>query len=134
MRFSRDKGAYKGRPYGVIGIYEMAFNSLSLPMPTYGNGYDKVELERDDYGRWSAWIEELPGCAAWGYTQEEALDCLEDAATAYIEDMVEAGEAVPGAGSTIIERKLRAIREASRHEFPTADIEDMLRKIDEGRA
>ena len=32
-----------------------------------------------------------------------------------------------------VERKLRAIREASKHEFPTADIEDMLREIDEGR-
>ena len=133
MRFSRDKGAYKGRPYGVIGIYEMAFNSLSLPMPTYGNGYDKVELERDDYGRWSAWIEELPGCAAWGYTQEEALDCLEDAATAYIEDMVEAGGVISADKDLRIEAKLRAIYEASRHEFPAANIEDMLREIDEGR-
>ena len=35
----------------------------------------------------------------------------------------------PGA----VERKLRAIREASKHEFPTADIEDMLREIDAGR-
>ena len=93
----------------------------------------KVELERDDDGRWSAWIEELPGCTAWGYTQEEALDSLEDAAIAYVEDMVEAGEAAPGAGETTVERKLRAIAEASRHEFPTADIEDMLREIDAGR-
>ena len=93
----------------------------------------KVELERDDDGRWSAWIEELPGCAAWGYTQEEALDSLEDAAIAYIKDMVEAGEAMPGDKDIRVESKLRAISEASRHEFPTADIEDMLREIDEGR-
>ena len=32
-----------------------------------------------------------------------------------------------------VERKLRAIHEASKHEFPTADIEDMLREIDAGR-
>lgn len=32
-----------------------------------------------------------------------------------------------------VERKLRAIQEAAKHEFPTADIEDMLREIDEGR-
>lgn len=93
----------------------------------------KAELEQDDDGRWSAWIEDLPGCAAWGYTLEEALSSLEDAAKAYIEDMVEAGEVMPGARESTVERKLRAIREAAKHEFPTADIEDMLREIDEGR-
>lgn len=31
-----------------------------------------------------------------------------------------------------IKSKLRAISEASKHEFPTADIEDMLREIDSG--
>ena len=93
----------------------------------------KAELEQDDDGRWSAWIEDLPGCAAWGYTQEEALASLEDAAIAYIEDMVEAGEARPRDKDIRIERKLRAIHEAAKHEFPTADIEDMLREIDAGR-
>ncbi len=32
-----------------------------------------------------------------------------------------------------IEAKLRAIADASRHEFPTADIELMLREIESGR-
>ena len=32
-----------------------------------------------------------------------------------------------------VETKLRAIADASRHEFPTADIEAMLREIDAGR-
>lgn len=57
----------------------------------------RAELEQDDDGRWSAWIDELPGCAAWGYTREEALAALKDAAIAYVEDMVDAGEAMPGA-------------------------------------
>ena len=30
----------------------------------------------------------------------------------------------------VIDAKLRAIAKASRHEFPTADIEDMLREIE----
>jgi hypothetical protein len=47
--------------------------------------------------------------------------------------MEEAGEVVPRSQESTVERKLRAIREASKHEFPTADIEDMLREIDEGR-
>ena len=32
-----------------------------------------------------------------------------------------------------VQAKLRAIAEASRYEFPTADIETMLREIEEGR-
>ena len=35
----------------------------------------------------------------------------------------------PGA----VEAKLRAIAEASRHQFPTADIDDMLSEIESGR-
>ena len=53
----------------------------------------QARVELDDDGRWSAWIEELPGCAAWGYSEDEALAALEEAAIAYLEDMVEAGEA-----------------------------------------
>jgi len=54
-----------------------------------------VELEEDDDGRWSAWIEALPGCAVWGYTKEEALRAIQDAAEAYLDDMIEVGEQVP---------------------------------------
>ena len=56
-------------------------------MPAY-----QARVEPDADGRWSAWIEELPGCASWGYSQDEALAALEEAAAAYLEDMVEAGE------------------------------------------
>ena len=52
----------------------------------------KAQLEQDEDGRWSAWIDALPGCAAWGYSQVEALAALQDATEAYIEDMVDAGE------------------------------------------
>lgn len=55
----------------------------------------EAQFEQDDDGRWSAWIEALPGCAAWGYSQDEAISALRDAAEAYIEDMVEAGEQTP---------------------------------------
>jgi predicted RNase H-like HicB family nuclease len=55
----------------------------------------KAELEQDEDGRWSSWVEALPGCTAWGYTQEEALNALKDAAEMYIEDMLEVGEEIP---------------------------------------
>ena len=64
----------------------------------------QARVEPDNYGRWSAWIEELPGCAAWGYSQDEALASLEDAAAAYLEDMAEAGEAVASAAKLTIKK------------------------------
>ena len=54
-----------------------------------------VELERDDDGRWSAVIQALPGCATWGYTPQEALESLRDAAQAYIEVLLEDGRPLP---------------------------------------
>jgi hypothetical protein len=41
--------------------------------------------------------------AAWGYTKEEALQAIQDAAEAYIEDMIEAGETLPSQGVVIVE-------------------------------
>lgn len=63
----------------------------------------QVTLAHEDDSRWSAWIEALPGCAAWGYTQEEALQAIQDAAEAYVEDMIEAGEALPSQGVVVVE-------------------------------
>jgi predicted RNase H-like HicB family nuclease len=52
----------------------------------------EVALHREEDGRWSAWIEVLSGCAAWGNNREEALGAIKDAAEAYVEDMLDAGE------------------------------------------
>lgn len=52
-------------------------------------------LEQEEDGRWSAWIDALPGCATWGYSQEEALEALKEAAQAYLEVLVEKGQRVP---------------------------------------
>ena len=65
-----------------------------------------AELEQDEDGRWSAWIESLPGCTAWGHTRQEALLALQDAADAYIEDMEDAGEEIPSRGFQIVEAPL----------------------------
>ena len=35
-----------------------------------------VEVEQEEDGRWSAEVPYFPGCAAWGYTREEALEML----------------------------------------------------------
>jgi predicted RNase H-like HicB family nuclease len=67
-----------------------------MPMKSY---VFPVELEQEEDGRWSAWIATLPGCAVWGYSQEEALEALKDAAQAYLEVLVEKGQCIPAANA-----------------------------------
>ena len=55
----------------------------------------KVNLTKEEDGRWSAIIPTLPGCSSWGYSEQEALANMKDAAEIYIEDMIEAGEVFP---------------------------------------
>ena len=57
----------------------------------------QVELEQEDDGRWSAWIETLPGCAAWGHSQEEALEAIKETTQAFLEVLVETGQRIPTA-------------------------------------
>ena len=55
----------------------------------------RVEVEQDDDGRWGADIPTLQGCAAWGYTREEALEALRDGAQMYLEVLFEDGRSLP---------------------------------------
>lgn len=54
-----------------------------------------VEVEQDEDGRWAAEVPTFPGCAAWGYTREEALAVLQEGAQALIEVMLENGDPLP---------------------------------------
>ena len=54
----------------------------------------QTSIEQEEDGRWSAWIEALPGCAVWVYSKQEALAALKDAAQAYIEVMLEQGQTI----------------------------------------
>lgn len=55
----------------------------------------RVEIEQEEDGRWSAEVPTLPGCATWGYTQEETLRSIREAAQLYIESLLAHGEMVP---------------------------------------
>jgi len=68
-----------------------------------------ARVQQEEDGRWSAWIEALPGCTAWGYTKEEALEALKDAAELYIQDMIEAGERLPKEGVQVVETPVVAV-------------------------
>ena len=63
----------------------------------------RAVLEEEQDGRWSAWIDALPGCAAWGHSKEVSSEALQDAAEAYVEDLVASGEAIPKNGVEVIE-------------------------------
>ena len=54
----------------------------------------KVDLTKEEDGRWSASIPTLPGCSSWGYSEQEALANIKDAADIYIEDMIDEGKKV----------------------------------------
>ena len=55
----------------------------------------RIEIEQEEDGRWSAEVPTLPGCATWGYTKEEALRSIQEAAQLYIASLIEHGEPVP---------------------------------------
>ncbi len=61
----------------------------------------KVTLTEDEDGRWSASIPSLAGCSSWGYSKQEALENIKDAAEIYIEDMLAAGESLPTPSDTV---------------------------------
>lgn len=39
----------------------------------------KATVQEDEDGRWSALVDDLPGCTTWACSQEGALDALQDA-------------------------------------------------------
>jgi predicted RNase H-like HicB family nuclease len=61
----------------------------------------RVDLKEEEDGRWSASIPTLPGCSSWGYSRQDALVNIKDAAEIYIEDMVDAGEGLPTSSDKI---------------------------------
>ena len=55
----------------------------------------KVELEREDDGRWIAEVQDLPGTLAYGRTADEARAKVRALALRVVADRLEHGEASP---------------------------------------
>ena len=53
------------------------------------------ELVREDDGTWFARVLELPGCMTVGGTQQQALDMLDDAMTAWLRVKISDHESIP---------------------------------------
>jgi predicted RNase H-like HicB family nuclease len=55
----------------------------------------RIEIEREDDGRWLGEIPELPGVMAYGQTQAEAVAKVKALALRVMADRLENGEAIP---------------------------------------
>ncbi len=55
----------------------------------------RIEVEREEDGRWIAEVPELPGALAYGQTREDAIARVEALALRVIADRLEQGEPIP---------------------------------------
>jgi len=55
----------------------------------------KIEIEKEDDGRWIAEIPELPGVMAYGKSRDEAISKVEALALRVLADRLEHGEEIP---------------------------------------
>jgi predicted RNase H-like HicB family nuclease len=55
----------------------------------------KIELEREDDGRWIAEVPHFPGVMAYGDSRESAIRAVETLALRVLADRLEHGEPVP---------------------------------------
>ena len=55
----------------------------------------KIEIEREEDGRWIAEVSDLPGVLAYGKTRDEAIARVEALALRVIADRLDHGESIP---------------------------------------
>jgi len=55
----------------------------------------RIELEREDDGRWIAEVPDLPGVVAYGKTRKEAIAKVQSLALRVIADRLDHGEGIP---------------------------------------
>jgi predicted RNase H-like HicB family nuclease len=58
----------------------------------------RVEVEREDDGRWLAEVVELPGVLAYGASRDEAVDAAKALSLRVMADRLENGESIPEMG------------------------------------
>jgi len=55
----------------------------------------RIEIEREEDGRWIAEVHDLPGVMAYGKSREEAITKVQALALRVIADRIEHGETIP---------------------------------------
>lgn len=63
----------------------------------------RVTIEPDGE-RYHAEIPALPGCYSWGYTYEEALKNIKEAAALWLETLTEDGEPIPEESPQVLKK------------------------------
>jgi predicted RNase H-like HicB family nuclease len=53
------------------------------------------DVQEDGTPAYHGFCPALRGCHTWGHTEEEALARIQEAVSLYVEDLLEAGKAVP---------------------------------------
>jgi predicted RNase H-like HicB family nuclease len=59
----------------------------------------KIEVEREDDGRWIAEVPDLPGVLVYGESRQEAIDKAQALTLRVLADRLEHGEAIPNIDS-----------------------------------
>ncbi|MDP1808934.1 MAG: type II toxin-antitoxin system HicB family antitoxin [Actinomycetota bacterium] len=59
----------------------------------------RVEFEKEEDGRYSAYVPALPGCHSWGATLEEARANMAEALRSHVASLLDHGDSVPVDGS-----------------------------------
>lgn len=55
----------------------------------------KIEIDREDDGRWIAEVPDLPGVMVYGRTRQQAISKVEALALRVIADRLDHGESIP---------------------------------------
>jgi predicted RNase H-like HicB family nuclease len=55
----------------------------------------KIDIEKEEDGRWIAEVSDLPGVVAYGKTREDAIAKVEALALRVIADRIDHGETIP---------------------------------------
>ncbi len=78
----------------TAGSHETPYRRPELLLPGYSMDF-RVELEREDDGRWIAEVPDLPGVLTYGQTREEAVARVQALALRVIAERLEHSEAAP---------------------------------------
>lgn len=62
----------------------------------------RIEVDREDDGRWLAEVVELPGVMTYGETRQEAIERAQALSLRVLADRLEHGETVPQVGDVFV--------------------------------
>lgn len=88
-----------------VGLFVSELRGEIIEMEAQAEKQEKIDHEFEviiekDGDRYHAYCPTLKGCHTWGHTREEATQYIKEAVELYIEDLIKAGDPIPGVGWT----------------------------------